>query len=150
VESEPDRTREEVSCYTDGASRGNPGPSAAAYLLVDQEGTVFEEEGWFLGTFTNNEAEYMALIAGLSAAAGHGFDLLSVFSDSELVMRQMTGSYRVSSPRLKPFHDRAMELVREFRVIRFRAVPRENSLIRRADGLCNRALDEVFKKGTGV
>jgi ribonuclease HI len=149
VKPAPD-TMNEVFCYTDGASRGNPGPSAAAYLLVGPGGTVLEEKGWFLGTGTNNEAEYMALIGGLSAAAGHGFDLVWVFSDSELVMRQMTGRYRVSSPRLRPLYNRASGLVAEFRVVRFRAVPREDPVIQKADDLCNKTLDEVSGRGTKI
>jgi ribonuclease HI len=147
VEPESDPSKTQASCYTDGASRGNPGPSAGAYLLVDREGKIFEERGWFLGTCTNNEAEYKALIAGLSAAAGYGCDVLSVYSDSEVIIRQMEGAYRVNSARLKPLHSTARELLTRFRIVRFRSVPRENPLIRRADLLCNQALDASSKKG---
>jgi ribonuclease HI len=150
VEHEPDRGGNEISCYTDGASRGNPGPSAGAYLLVDKKGAIFEERGWFLGTCTNNEAEYRALIAGLSAAAGHEPDVIFVYSDSELVIRQMEGSYRVNSPRLKPLHSLAMELCTRFRIVRFRSVSRENPLIRRADLLCNHALDAASAGEAGT
>jgi len=131
----------EARCYTDGASRGNPGLAAGAYILVDREGKVFEERGWFLGTRTNNEAEYEALIAGLDAAAGHGCRVLAVFSDSELVVRQMQGTYRVRALRLLPYHTRAREALARFKQVSFRSVPREDPLIQRADLLCNQVLD---------
>jgi len=143
VKPDPNREGKELCCYTDGASRGNPGPSAGAYILVDREGRVIEERGWFQGTGTNNEAEYRALIAGLTAAAGHGCGILTVFSDSELVVRQMEGCYRVSSSRLRPLHAEAQALLPRCRTVRFRSVPRENPMIRRADRLCNQALDEA-------
>ncbi|NTV00815.1 MAG: ribonuclease HI family protein [Methanoregulaceae archaeon] len=132
---------DDARCYTDGASRGNPGPAAGAYILVDREGKVFEERGWFLGNRTNNEAEYEALIAGMSAAAGHGFRVLSVFSDSELVVRQMQGTYRVRAQRLLPYHTRAREVLGRFTRVSFMSVPRTDLLIQRADLLCNQVLD---------
>ncbi len=143
MKHDPVREGKELCCYTDGASRGNPGPSAGAYILVDLEGRVIEERGWFIGTGTNNEAEYQALITGLTAAAGHGCEILTVFSDSELVVRQMEGFYRVSSSRLRPLHAAARALLPRFRTVRFRSVPREYPMIRRADRLCNQALDEA-------
>jgi ribonuclease HI len=131
----------EARCYTDGASRGNPGPAAGAFILVDREGKVFKERGWFLGTRTNNEAEYEALIAGLAAAAGYGCTVLFVYSDSEVMIRQMQGTYRVKSPRLFPYHARAKEILLGFKRVSFRSVPREDPLIQRADLLCNQVLD---------
>jgi len=135
----------EARCYTDGASRGNPGPAAGAFILVDREGKVFEERGWFLGTRTNNEAEYEALIAGMSAAAGHGCRVLSVFSDSELVVRQMQGAYRVRARRLIPYHARARDALTRFTRVSFTSVPREDPLIQRADLLCNQVLDSSLR-----
>jgi ribonuclease HI len=136
---------DEARCYTDGASRGNPGPAAGAFILVDREGDVFEERGWYLGTCTNNEAEYEALIAGMSAAARHGCRVLTVFSDSELVVRQMQGTYRVRALRLLPYHTRAREEVARFTRVSFRSVPREDPLIQRADLLCNQVLDSSLR-----
>jgi len=130
-----------LSCYTDGASRGNPGLSACAYILVTQTGEVIEEQGIFLGTGTNNEAEYRGLIAGLSAAGRYRCRHLVLFSDSELMIRQMQGRYRVTSPRLRPLHGQARALLSLFTDVTFRAVPREDPFIVRADQLCNRTLD---------
>ena len=130
-----------LACFTDGASRGNPGPSAYAYVLVSIDGQVVEEGSGFLGRRTNNEAEYQALIAGLTAAGRLGATSLEVYSDSELMVRQMTGSYRVSSPRLRPLYQEAQALTRHFRGVTFRPVSREHPLIVRADRLCNRVLD---------
>lgn len=135
--------QKELDLYTDGASRGNPGPSAGAYLLIDLQGGIVEKKGFFLGPGTNNEAEYRALIAGLTAASALGVEHIVVYSDSELVVRQMGGTYRVSSPRLRPLHDRARDLTKRFRSVRFRSVPRENPLIGKADLLCNEILDEL-------
>jgi len=136
---------DEARCYTDGASRGNPGPAAGAYILIDRGGKVFEERGWFLGTRTNNEAEYEALIAGLAAASGHGCRVLSVYSDSELVVRQMQGTYRVRASRLLPYHTRAREALAGFKRVSFMSVSREDPLIRRADILCNQVLDSASR-----
>lgn len=132
-----------LACYTDGASRGNPGPSACAYILVTAGGEVVEERAVFLGLGTNNEAEYRGLIAGLAAAGRRGAGYVEVFSDSELMVRQMTGTYRVSSPRLRPLYDEAKILARRFREVSFRSVPREHPLIGKADRLCNQVLDAL-------
>jgi ribonuclease HI len=130
-----------LSCYTDGASRGNPGPSACAYILVTKTGDVREEQRIPLGDGTNNEAEYRGLIAGLTAAARYGCRNLVLFSDSELMIRQMQGKYRVLSPRLRPLHEQAQALLSLFDEVTFRAVPRDHPFIVRADQLCNQALD---------
>ncbi|HIH27722.1 MAG TPA: ribonuclease HI family protein [Methanoregulaceae archaeon] len=130
-----------LSLYTDGASRGNPGPAACAYILLDTRAMVIEEDAIPLGQKTNNEAEYQALIAGLTAAARHGGTQVAVFSDSELVMRQMTGRYRVSSPRLQPLCREASLLASRFRRVTYTSVPREHPMIVRADHLCNETLD---------
>jgi ribonuclease HI len=136
---------DEARCYTDGASRGNPGPAAGAYILVDTDGKIFEERGWFLGTRTNNEAEYEALIAGQAAAAGYGYRVLAVYSDSELVIRQMQGTYRVKARRLLPYHARAWDVLTLFTRVSFRSVPREDPLIQKADLLCNQVLDSLAR-----
>src|SRR5512137_1371002 len=88
----------------DGGSRGNPGPGALGYALFDPSGHEVEARGEYLGPVTNNVAEYRSLIAGLEAAARHAADPLRVHMDSELVVRQMTGQYRVKNEGLKPLH----------------------------------------------
>jgi ribonuclease HI len=130
-----------LTCYTDGASRGNPGPSACAYILMTRSGDVLEERAVFIGRGTNNEAEYRGLLEGLAAAERLGAVRLEVFSDSELMIRQMAGAYRVSSPRLRPLYEEAQALIRHFREVTFQSVPREHPLIGRADQLCNKVLD---------
>lgn len=137
----------ELDLYTDGASRGNPGPSAGAYLLVDRTGKLVRMSGFFLGAGTNNEAEYRALIRGLEAAAGLGARKVIVYSDSELVVRQMSGRYRVGSPRLRPLNEQAKALAGKFDSVRFRSVPREDPMIARADLLCNQVLDKEAGRG---
>lgn len=130
-----------LACFTDGASRGNPGPSACAYILVARGGDVVEERAVFIGRGTNNEAEYRGLLEGLAAAERREAVRLEVFSDSELMIRQMAGTYRVSSPRLRPLYEEAQVLIRHFREVTFQAVPRDHPLIGRADQLCNQVLD---------
>ena len=127
----------------DGGSRGNPGPGAAGYVLDDPSGREVEARGEFLGTVTNNVAEYRALIEGLRAARRHGAQPLIVSMDSELVVRQMTGEYRVKNAGLKPLHAEAQAAAAELPKLRFAAVPRE--LNERADGLVNEALDRALE-----
>ncbi len=126
----------------DGGSRGNPGPGAMAYVLSDPRGREREARGEFLGTVTNNVAEYRALIAGLEAAARHGARSLRVVMDSELVIRQMTGEYRVKNAGLKPLSAQARRLAAGFEEVAYRSVLREDNA--RADRLVNEALDKVL------
>ena len=125
----------------DGGSRGNPGPGALGYALYDPTGAEVEGRGRFLGTVTNNVAEYRALIAGLEAATRHGVERLRVCMDSELVVRQMTGEYRVKHAGLKPLHAEAVVAKMGVPVVRFVAVRRDENA--RADQLVNETLDEV-------
>jgi len=126
----------------DGGARGNPGPGAAAWVLIDPAGAEVEARGEYLGPVTNNVAEYRALIAGLEAAARHGARALRVCMDSELVVRQMTGEYRVKHAGLKPLHAEAREQAARLGAVRFEAVRRE--LNARADQLVNQTLDKVL------
>ena len=126
----------------DGGSRGNPGPAALGYVLTDPEGRPVESNADYLGTATNNTAEYRALIAGLEAAARRGADPLVVCMDSELVVRQMTGEYRVKHPALKPLHAAAHAAAGGIAKVEYRAVPREENAL--ADRLVNEMLDKVL------
>jgi ribonuclease HI len=123
----------------DGASRGNPGPAAYAVVLRDPNGKVILELAKRLGRETNNVAEYYALLAALDYATTHGIAALRVRSDSELLVRQMQGRYKVKSAGLKPLYERAAKLARQLRYFTIEHVRRE--LNRDADALANAALD---------
>jgi ribonuclease HI len=125
----------------DGGSRGNPGPGALGFVLIDPAGREIEARGETLGEVTNNVAEYRALIAGLGAAERRGANPLTVCMDSELVVRQMTGEYRVKHPGLKPLHAEAKRAAARLPAVRFVAVRREDNA--RADQLVNETLDRV-------
>lgn len=123
----------------DGGARGNPGPGACGFVLADASGTVVERRGDFLGTVTNNVAEYRGLMAGLEAAIARGCRALVVYMDSELVVRQMTGEYKVKHEGLKPLHTEARRLASKIGDARFVAVRREANA--EADRLVNDVLD---------
>jgi len=123
----------------DGASRGNPGPASYAVIMRDPNGKVILELGKKLGRDTNNVAEYYALLAALDYAATHNFRALRIRSDSELLVRQIQGRYKVKSPDLKPLYERAAKLTRQFEYFVIEHVRRESN--READALANLALD---------
>jgi ribonuclease HI len=129
----------EATLFADGGSRGNPGPAASGAVLVDPNGEVLEEVGQFLGIATNNVAEWTALLLGLEAAAHRGIRRLAVRLDSELVVRQMRGEYRVKHADLQPLHRRALRLLRQFEHVDVRHVPRKQNAL--ADKLVNQVLD---------
>jgi ribonuclease HI len=124
---------------TDGGARGNPGPAAFGYVLEAEDGTVLDARGEAIGVATNNVAEYRALIAGLGKAAELGVDDLEVISDSELVVKQMTGEYRIKNKALQELSIQATRLARNVGSVRYRAVRREHNEL--ADRLVNEALD---------
>jgi ribonuclease HI/probable phosphoglycerate mutase len=126
--------------YCDGASRGNPGPAAIGFVLLDPTGGTVVEMGSMIGTATNNVAEYQALIAGLEAARTQGVDDLEVRLDSLLLVRQVNGEFRVKAENLMPLHRRAVGLLREFPRVQVAHVRRH--LNSRADALANAAYDE--------
>jgi len=124
---------------TDGGARGNPGPAAFAYVLEDEDGVLLESHGEAIGHATNNVAEYRGLIAGLEAALRHGVDELDVISDSELVVKQMRGEYKVKNEALRELSTQAARLARRLGDVRYTAVRREHNEL--ADRLVNEALD---------
>ncbi len=132
-----------ATLFADGGSRGNPGPAASGAVLIAEDGTILREVGEFLGVATNNVAEWKALLSGLSAALELGVDDLTVRLDSELVVRQLTGVYRVKAPDLIPLHARAKRLLRKFGTVDVGHVRRKHNAA--ADALVNRVLDEVSK-----
>jgi len=125
--------------FTDGGSRGNPGPAAFAYVLEAEDGTVLAAHGEAIGVATNNVAEYSALIAGLEKAAEVGVDELEVVSDSELMVKQMRGEYRVKNEALRGLSVEAGRLAGGVGSVTYTAVRREHNVL--ADRLVNEALD---------
>jgi ribonuclease HI len=135
-----DRHRElKAKLSTDGGARGNPGPAAYGYVLETEDGTVLDARGEAIGEATNNVAEYRALVAGLESAAERGVSELEVVSDSELVVKQMRGEYRVKNEALRQLWELANDLERRFSRVRYTAVRREHNEL--ADRLVNEALD---------
>jgi len=131
--------KERVIIHTDGASRGNPGPAAAAFILTDTAKNVIEGKGFFLGNTTNNVAEYTGLLKALSAAKDSGAKTIQAFSDSQLMVRQINGEYKVKNQKLKELHARCMELLAGFASWQITHVSREKN--KQVDGLANRAMN---------
>jgi probable phosphoglycerate mutase len=125
--------------FTDGGARGNPGPAAYGFVLEADDGTVLAAQGERIGIATNNVAEYSALIAGLAKALELGLDELEVVSDSELMVKQMTGQYRVKNEALRELSLEAGRLARRLGRVEYTAVRREHNKL--ADQLVNEALD---------
>ncbi len=125
--------------FTDGASRGNPGAAGIGFVITAPDGTVLAEEGHFLGQATNNVAEYTALIRALERAAELGCRDITVYADSELMIKQLNGEYRVRNDGLIPLFQEVQRLKRNFSKITFGYVPRERN--KRADQLANMGID---------
>jgi ribonuclease HI len=127
-----------LNLYTDGASRGNPGEAGAGLWISDGEGRKVFEMSRFLGRKTNNEAEYWALLFGLREARRLGGKSIRIFTDSELMERQVNGLYRVKNLNLKILHTSVIELLKEFASHAIVSIPREEN--READRLANQAI----------
>jgi ribonuclease HI len=126
---------------TDGGARGNPGPAAFGYVLEAEDGTVLDARGEAIGVATNNVAEYRALVAGLEKAAELGVEEVEVVSDSELLVKQMRGEYRVKNAALAVLKADAERLADRIGRVTYRAVRREHNEL--ADRLVNEALDAI-------
>ena len=124
---------------TDGGARGNPGPAAFGYVLEAEDGDVLAAHGEAIGRATNNVAEYRGLVAGMAKAAELGVTELEVVSDSELLVKQMQGEYRVKNEALRALWEEANDLERRFARVRYSAVRRAHNEL--ADRLVNEALD---------
>jgi ribonuclease HI len=131
-----------LTIHIDGAARGNPGPAAFAYVIYHEGEPLLDGNG-VLGKTTNNVAEYTALIEALKKAAELKATAVRIRSDSELLVRQMKGEYRVKNANLVPLHQEAGRLARQFESVSYEYVPREEN--READRLCNEALDGSAK-----
>ena len=130
-----------VIVNTDGACRGNPGPSSAGWVIRDETGKVVEARGVALGRGTNNEAEYKAVVLGLNAALQCGATSVELRSDSELLIKQLKGEYRVKNTRLKPLYEQVRASLLRFERSMLQHVRRE--LNREADAEANAALDDL-------
>lgn len=128
-----------LTIFADGGSRGNPGPAAAGAVVTDESGTVVREFGTFLGVTTNNVAEWTGLISGLEAALELGADQIVIRLDSELVIKQITGVYRVKHPNMIPLHAKAKALLKKFAQVDIKHVPRRQNAA--ADAVVNAVLD---------
>lgn len=131
---------EEVKVFADGGSRGNPGPSASGFVILDMEDNVLVEKGVYLGITTNNQAEYTALKLALEECQKRGVREIQVYLDSLLVVNQMKGIFKIKNRDLWPIHDAIKQLSKQFKKISFSHVPREFNKL--ADAAVNKALDK--------
>jgi len=136
---------QEIQIYTDGASRGNPGDAAWAYLIL-KNGDIVSKESGFLGKTTNNVAEYNAVIHALQAAKDKGYKTVEIYSDSELVVKQINGQYQVRKAHLRPLWEEVKKLQSCFEYTVFNSVPRSDRYVSVADQMCNETLDRQRNK----
>lgn len=139
---------EKVKLFGDGGSRGNPGPSASGFVVMDMEDNVLVDHGVYLGVTTNNQAEYTALKLGLEQCLKMGAREVQVYMDSLLVVNQMKGIFKVKNRDLWPIHDAIKQLAERFEHVSFSHVPREFNKL--ADAAVNRALDDHLNGTAGV
>ncbi len=132
--------------YSDGGARGNPGPAAIGYLLAEPTGKVIAEGAECIGEMTNNKAEYRAMLKALELAKSHGATQLQCFADSELLVFQLQGTYRIKNPDLQVLAEKVKSAARTFESITWKQVPREHPMISRADKLLNQALNRAKAK----
>lgn len=133
-----------IRLFADGGSRGNPGPSASGFVLIDDQDTVLVETGKYLGITTNNQAEYQAVLQGLEEAKKMNIREVDVYLDSLLVVNQMNGKFKVKNRDLWPIHQAIKDLTKQFKSVKFTHVPREYNKL--ADAEVNKVLDSEAKK----
>ncbi|MDH5483164.1 MAG: ribonuclease HI family protein [Candidatus Bathyarchaeota archaeon] len=129
--------------YSDGASRGNPGIAAIAFMIMTEDGKLLKKYSKYVGIRTNNQAEYEALISALESASTLTDHEVTCYIDSEIVAKHLNGEYQVRNPRLKASWLKVQELKQKFQRITFKSVPRTDIYIEQADRLANQALDRV-------
>jgi ribonuclease HI len=148
TQSEGINIHKRLMIFSDGGARGNPGPAAAAFIVLSENGQVLAANSRYLGLRTNNQAEYEALIAALQFAATVNAEEVICHLDSELVAKQLTGEYTVKNSELRKLWRKIQELNSGFKNVRFVSVPRTNIQIQKADVLVNAVLDE-FSQHSG-
>ncbi len=136
------RISKQLLIFSDGGARGNPGPAATGFLLLSDKGKVLMQNSRFLGSRTNNQAEYHALIEALESAISLNAKEVTCHLDSELVVKQVIGEYKVKNSELKKLWNKVQELVKHFRKVSFINVSRTNIQIQKADALVNETLDK--------
>jgi ribonuclease HI len=133
-----------LTIYVDGASRGNPGPSGIGIVIEDREGATKVKISGYIGRTTNNQAEYRALIVGLREAVRLKAEHVDIMSDSELLVEQVCGRYKVRSPKLRSLFEEVKELLAGFRSSAISYIPREQNRV--ADALANQAFDGQLRR----
>jgi ribonuclease HI len=129
--------------YSDGASRGNPGPSGIGAVILDENGQVVHEIAKYIGEVTNNVAEYEALLEGLAYCVKHKLSPIEILADSQLLIRQLSGEYKVKHENIKPLFQKAQEYLVHLKVSGYKHVPREQN--KHADKLANQGIDRHFQ-----
>ena len=142
AQDEADTLPRRLVAFADGASRGNPGPASFGAVVLDLDGQELQAVGGAIGRNTNNVAEYRGAIAAVEAALEHGATELELYMDSQLIVRQVEGRYRVKNAQLKPLFDKLVSLLDKLDGFKIRHVPREQN--KRADALANAALDDTL------
>lgn len=135
-----------LTTYSDGGARGNPGPSAIGIVLCNEQGEVVQEASKSIGERTNNQAEYEAMLFALETARTLKATRLHCFADSELIIFQLQGRYRIKDNHLKLLSEKVKSLMTQFEAITFQQVPRSHPMITRADKLLNQTLDKMKAK----
>ncbi len=135
-----------LKTYTDGGARGNPGPAAIGVLICDDQNEILAEHSETIGEATNNVAEYRALIEGLRRAKELGADELDCYLDSELVVKQLRGEYKLKNYNMQKLFDEAKKVEKEFKSVSYTHLRREENHMPRADQLVNLALDQAERK----
>ncbi len=144
AEARPQTEEKVLIAHIDGGARGNPGPAGYGVVFEDEHGRPLAQLSRYLGRQTNNYAEYSGLLAALEYALNHGFRMMQVLSDSELLVRQMKGIYKVRNAGLRPLYERARQMIRQFEWFTIEHVRREQN--RDADRLANQAMDQGTKR----
>ncbi|MEM5871441.1 MAG: ribonuclease HI family protein [Candidatus Aenigmatarchaeota archaeon] len=134
-----------IYIYTDGASRGNPGPGAIAFIITNENGDVLKESAKYIGNTTNNIAEYKALIFALNEAKGLG-EKVVCFSDSKLMISQLKSEYKVKKSHIKELFNEVKSLEKNFKLVEYVNVRRENEMTKKVDKKVNEVLDAIEKQ----